>query len=282
MKMNEVKWTLWMVCFCLFIQACRPQPGLRDTAERPSALRENNAPALPSPIPTRTFHLQLMDYPIDPLIEADYFVVDLFETPADLITALHEHRAIVLCYLNAGAWAEFRPDADDFPAEVIGRNYVGWPGERWLDISNYPDFANIMLARMDLAVAKGCDGIDADNVAGYQAKSGFLITASDQLAYNRWLSAEAHARGMLIGLKNDPDQAAELADDFDLAIVESCAVYGFCDAFQPFVQQGKPVFQVEYDDHFASTDAFCAESRELGYSAQLKHRELDAWSQPCP
>ena len=118
-------------------------------------------------------------------------------------------------------------------------------------------------------------------MAGYQADSGFPITASDQLAYNRWLSDQAHTRGLLIVLKNDPEQAADLVGDFDLAIVEDCAVFRFCDAFLPFIPQGKPVFQVEYNDRFASASAFCAESRELGYSAQLKHRELDAWSQPC-
>ena len=83
---------------------------------------------------------------------------------------------------------------------------------------------------------------------------------------------------------SDTDAAvvdSKLAGEFDLAIVEDCAAFRFCDAFLPFIQHGKPVFQVEYSDCFTSADVFCMESRELGYSAQLKHRELDAWSQPC-
>ena len=184
------------------------------------------------------FHWQLTDYPVDTTIEADYFGVDLFETDSNTIAEIHKQGAKVICYLNAGAWEDFRPDADDFPADVIGRKYAGWPGERWLDISNYSSFADIILDRMDLAVEKGCDGIDADNVEGYQADSGFPITADDQLTYNRWLSAQAHARGMLIALKNDPSQAADLVEDFDLAIVESCAFFRFCDAFVPFIQHG--------------------------------------------
>jgi hypothetical protein len=165
---------------------------------------------------------------------------------------------------------------------VIGRKYTGWPGERWLDIHNYKVFAPVMLARLDLAVEMGCDGIEPDNIQGYQEKTGFPITAADQLTYNRWLSEQAHARGLFIALKNDPDQVLDLVDVFDLAIVEDCAAFSFCAAFQPFVEGGKPVFQVEYTDQFDSSDAFCSESRTLGYSAQFKHRELDAWSQHCP
>lgn len=42
-----------------------------------------------------------------------------------------------------------------------------------------------MQARLDLAVQKGCDGVEPDNVDGYQNNSGFPLTAQDQLAYNR-------------------------------------------------------------------------------------------------
>ena len=37
---------------------------------------------------------------------------------------------------------------------------------------------NIMTARMDLAVSKGCDGIEPDNVDGYESNTGFPITAA--------------------------------------------------------------------------------------------------------
>ena len=99
------------------------------------------------------------------------------------------------CYLSAGAWEDFRSDTDTFPKEFIGRNYRGWPGERWLDVRNYESFSPAILARLGLAVRKGCDGIEPDNIQGYQEDTGFSITAADQLAYNRWLSEEAQARG---------------------------------------------------------------------------------------
>ncbi len=273
---------LIFLCILLLFTSCSKSIDLKNENALPATKTPEIEPASPTPARFRspTFNWQLTDYPIDYTLDADYFGLDLFEISASTIAAIHERNAQVICYLNAGAWEEFRPDADEFPDEVIGRKYAGWPGERWLDIHNYEVFAPIMLARMDLAVEKGCDGIEPDNIQGYQEKTGFPITAADQLAYNRWLSEQAQARGLLIALKNDPDQVPDLVDVFDLAIVEDCAAFDFCEVFQLFIEGGKPVFQVEYTDQFDSLDAFCGES--LSYSAQLKHRELDAWSLLCP
>jgi len=52
----------------------------------------------------------------------------------------------------------------------------------------------IMAARLDLARTKGCDAVDPDNVDGHTQDSGFAISYADQLAYNRWMATEAHAR----------------------------------------------------------------------------------------
>jgi hypothetical protein len=63
----------------------------------------------------------------------------------------------------------------------------------------------ILFARLDLAVAKGCDGVEPDNVDGYANNTNFPLTVQDQLQFNIWLANEAHARGLSIGLKNDLD-----------------------------------------------------------------------------
>ena len=55
---------------------------------------------------------------------------------------------------------------------------------------------------VDLAVEKGCDAVEPDNVDAFLNRSGFEITADDQVVYLRWLADEAHARGLSIGLKN--------------------------------------------------------------------------------
>ena len=218
---------------------------------------------------------------MDLSINADIYSVDLFETPPETIAALHEKGSKVLCYLNAGAWEEYRPDAGDFPPEAVGVDYTGWPGEKWLDVGRFELFSAVMENRLDLAVRKGCDGVDPDNIQGYQADTGFSITADDQLEYNLWLSSQAHSRGLAVALKNDEDQVPDLVDHFDLAIVEDCLVYHFCDAFLPFIKQGKPVFQIEYTDQLSSSRQLCPAAEKYGYFGILKRRELDSWAQAC-
>ncbi len=241
----------------------------------------NSLPAYWSPSPSDSFQLQLSDYPPDLSTEADVFELDLFETPHETIVSLHEAGKKVICYINVGAWEKYRPDADNFPTDVIGNKYIGWDGEYWLDISNYESFRSLISARFDLAASKGCDGIEPDNINGFQEDTGFSITAQDQLAYNIWLSEQAHLHSLSIGLKNNNQQVADLVDHFDFAIIEDCAVYSECTDFMPFIEQGKTVFQVEYTDKFSSTAAFCSTAIANGYSSIFKNRELDAWVEPC-
>ncbi len=117
--------------------------------------------------------------------------IDLFDTPPAVIDELHAAGRIVICYFSAGSHEDWRPDSADFPAAVLGEPLDDWPGERWLDIAQLERLQPIMQARLELAVAKGCDGVEPDNVDGYTQASGFRITYADQLAYNRWLAAAA-------------------------------------------------------------------------------------------
>jgi len=233
------------------------------------------------PNPGLSWQVQYVDE-IDFSVQADVFYLDLFETTVEQIEALHVQGAKVVCYLNAGAWENWRPDKDDYPSEVIGADYAGWPGERWLDIRQIETLAPILRARLDLCAAKGFDGVDPDNLDGYTNATGFELTAEDQLAFNRWLAAEAHQRGLGIGLKNDPDQAEVLAADFDWVTTESCFAEGWCELLSPFVEAGKPVLAIEYTDNDMRTANFCPTASDLGVDAILKNRNLDAWRETCP
>jgi hypothetical protein len=188
----------------------------------------------------------------------------------------------VICYFNAGAWEAFRPDADEFPLDVIGKPYIGWPGEKWLDISRYDAFSQILVERLDLAVEKGCYGVDLDNINGYMQPTGIDITPQEQLTFNIWLSDQAHQRRLAIGMKNNGEQIVELIDHFDFAVIEDCAVHNVCELFHVFIEKQKTVFQIEYTDQIASTRTLCDISHELGFHLLLKNRELDAFVQYCP
>lgn len=204
--------------------------------------------------------------------------IDLFENDAAVVADLHAAGRVVVCYLNAGGWEEWRPDADRFPKEVLGQPLDEWPGERWLDIRQLDALTPILGARLDLCQEKGFDGVEPDNVDGYANDTGFALSYDDQLRFNRWLSAQAHARGLSIGLKNDLDQIGDLVDDFDWALNEECFYYEECDALQPFIEAGKAVFHVEYEP---DTSEFCDRARALHFSSMLKRWDLDAWAEPC-
>jgi len=130
-----------------------------------------------------------------------------------------------------------------------------------------------MAARMDLAASKGCDGIEPDNVDGYQASTGFPLKAADQLDYNKYLAAEAHKRGLSIGLKNDLAQAVALEPYFDRALNEECYSYGECEDLNVFVQAGKAVFNTEYS---GTASKVCPYMNGLKFSSLLKDLSLGA------
>jgi len=136
-----------------------------------------------------------------------------------------------------------------------------------------------MAKRMDMCVAKGFDAVDPDNVDGYMQKTGFKITAADQLAYNRMLARMAHGRGLLVGLKNDTDQARALVPNFDFAVVEQCFRYTECGRYSPFVAAGKVVLAIEYSTKNMETK--CTRARKLRFSLIFKKMDLGAWRRAC-
>ena len=230
-----------------------------------------------APAPTATLQVQFSGLPVDQTVAADVYDVDAFDTPATLVSSLHTAGRHAVCYVDAGTWEKWRPDASQYPAAVKGKSN-GWPGERWLDIRRLDVLGPILRARLDLCVGKGFDGVEFDNVDGYTNKTGFKLKAADQLAFNRWLAAEAHARGLAVGLKNDLEQIPQLVASFDFAIDEECFDYDECKLLSPFVAAGKPAFVIEYR---LATTKFCGAANALGLTAMRKHVSLDAWRQAC-
>jgi hypothetical protein len=215
---------------------------------------------------------------IDTSVRAQVYDLDAFDTPAPLVQRLHDRGRWVVCYVNAGAWEAWRPDADSYPESVKGRELDGWPGERWLDIRRIDVLRPIIRSRLAMCARKGFDGVEFDNVDGYSNASGFPLTRDDQLDFNRWLAAEAHRAGLAVGLKNTLDLVEELEPAFDFLIPEQCAQYRECGLAEPFVRAGKPVLNIEYA---LARSSFCPRAEGLGIFAMRKHLELDAWRRVC-
>lgn len=215
---------------------------------------------------------------LDRSVDAQVYDIDGQDSSAADVAALKAAGRRVICYVNAGAFEDWRPDAGKFPKAVLGKELDGWPGERWLDIRRWATLEPILAARFDTCKSKGFDAVEPDNVDGYANESGFPLSAADQLTFNRRLADLAHGRGLAIGLKNDVDQAAALEPYFDFAVNEECAQYDECDKLAVFVRAGKPVFHVEYEQE---SGGFCPGSRRLGFSSLRKKPELDAWRETC-
>ncbi|WP_214317437.1 endo alpha-1,4 polygalactosaminidase [Nonomuraea sediminis] len=232
---------------------------------------------------------QLSSLPGKPFPDVQMYDIDGFAAKdGAIVKALKADKPgrKVVCYISAGSFEDWRPDAGQFPSSVLGKPLDGWPGEKWLDIRQYTGkLGDIMKARLDMCKAAGFDAVEPDNVDGYTNDTGFPLKAADQLAYNAWLANEAHRRGMSIALKNDPQQIPQLLPYYDFALNEQCWQYKECTTAQngdygydQFVSAGKAVFQVEYS---LATSKFCAKSNAQSFNSLKKKLELDAYRVPC-
>jgi len=197
--------------------------------------------------------------------------IDLFDNSAATISTLHSQGRVVICYFST-QYENWRADASSFSSAVLGNNLDNWAGEKYVDIRSAA-LRSIMTARLDLAVSKGCDGVEPDNVDGYTASTGFPLTAADQLDFNRYIATQAHSRGLSVGLKNDLDQSAALQPSFDWALNEQCGQYSECSMLNNFISAGKAVFNAEYSGSAASV---CPAMVASKFSSILKALALDA------
>lgn len=214
------------------------------------------------------WQLDQFRYPADVIPNVTVYDIDGFTTSAQTVTALHALDCRVIAYFSFGSWEDWRPDAGQFPSSVKGNNN-GWPGEKWLDIRS-PIVRQIMAARIDLAVSKGFDAIEPDNIDGYSNSTGFPLTAADQLDFNRWIASECHAQGLSVGLKNDIDQCAQLVSYFDWVLNEECNRYQECGGLDVFVALNKAAFQVEY----RSGDMKCSQMTTKHINSMRRNLDL--------
>ncbi len=245
------------------------------------ARAQTAVPLMPDPAGL-AWDIQLSEIDLDPVPGVDVIELDGDEATAKQVARLHEAGITVICYINAGAWEDWRDDADRFPDAIIGNAYPGWPGERFVDIRDLDALGPILGARLDMCAGKGFDAVDPDNIDTYETDTGFDLSRDDQLRFNRWLATEAHARHLAIGQKNVAPLTAELVDVFDFAVTEDCLVDGWCDDMRAYADAGKPVLMIEYTDRGLSIAQLCELAHGTFGSVVIKHRELDTWSSGCP
>jgi hypothetical protein len=270
---------------CAVFLAIAVPAGASADGRPASGGRAAHGPRIPDPVPCpgcyapalRTSWQWQLQGPIDTSVDVDMFDVDGFDVTGATVDDLHAAGSSVVCYISAGSWENWRPDAGDFPERVKGRSN-GWPGEKWLDIRKIGVLGPIMKARLDICASKGFDAVEFDNVDGYQNRTGFPLTGADQLAYNVFLANQAHRRGLSAVLKNDLGQIRALLPYFDFALNEQCHQYHECDRLSRFVKAGKAVFGVEYK---LAKSEFCPQSNAANFNFLKKKLSLRVWRSPC-
>ena len=215
---------------------------------------------------------------LDLSVDAELFVVDLFDTDAAEVAALHAAGRRVIAYVSVGSLESFRDDAGRLPGEAVGRPLATYPDEAWLD-HRHPGVRALLEQRLDAARDKGFDGVFASTLGAYRANSGFMLTRADELDYAAFLSRAAHARALRIGLSGTFELAPELVSLFDFAIAVGCIARGDCEALSPLLERGKPVFGLETEGELADV---CAKAAGLGFPVVLKRPSYDAYRAVCP
>ena len=190
-------------------------------------------------------HRQSWDYRIGAVPNVgnrEVYVMDLFDAGAGIVQQFKDNGKKVVCYFNAGA-LQRGAQGSGLSQYSLGQQLEGWD-EQWLDIRQ-PGLRTEMTKRLDLAQSIGCDAVEPDNIDGYDNNTP--LTKGDTVDYLRFLSDEAHKRGLAIAHKNSAATVRDLVDYFDFAIVEECNEFNECDAFDPFIAQNKAVFAIEYN-----------------------------------
>src|SRR5579872_2147826 len=226
-----------------------------------------------------------LETPVPLTVPATVYDIDMFDNPATVVTKLHALGRHVICYIDVGSWESYRPDAKQYPKAILGERYPGYPQERFVDIRRLDLLGPILAKRFDLCRSKGFDAIEPDNIDTYQADTGFPLTAQDELNFDAWLISQAHARGLSIGQKNDPEQASKLYGSFDWALLEECFYLNFCERFAPYVASGKAVFDTEYlsdtgQQVFLNQDC-PRNAQQFRYYLILKRLALGSWIVTC-
>ncbi len=259
--------------------AQKPSPPKRAEGTPPLPTATTKPGALPRTgdrwIPRRSQPWQWqLSGQLDLSVDVPIYNIDGAGTTAAQVSALQQKGRKVICYFNAGAAQK----GDSYPDSLLGKALEGWPDERWLDIRRLDLLKPIVSRKIASCAAKGFDAVEPDNVDGYANDSGFPLTATHQLAFNRMVAGVAHQHGLSVALKNDLAQVAQLEPAFDFAINEQCAEYDECARLIPFVQAGKAVLHVEYN---LAPAAFCARTKVYGFSSMRKPESLGAARQPC-
>lgn len=274
----------WLVAAVVLLAVCLAMlPGVR--------ARDSSATSWWHPGPLSSWQYDL-DWPV--AVPTNVGSVQVYDIDYDgaeqgseaqvtgLVSRIHASGGHAICYLETGAWENYRPDASQYPASVLGNSMGAYPDERYVDIRQWSVLEPILEARFRQCKAEGFDGVETDIDDSYTDDTGFPLTLLDEVRFDTEVANNIHAVGLAWFLKNGINGDAFIKDVEPLAdgtVNEQCWQYQECSQLEPFVKAGKPVLNVEYEDlPQAST---CQQA--LGFPMATMHTDVNldgtiAWS----
>ncbi|OUM58124.1 glycoside hydrolase family 114 protein, partial [Piromyces sp. E2] len=180
-----------------------------------------------------------------PNITRDVVTFDL-EYAKEMVPLLHSRGQKAVCYFSGGT-TDGKPDKDEFVKAglVIYERGDGDWGNNLLDIKNKKKLQPLIRKRFQRAVEYKCDGVEVDVLDLYSYYPE-RFTKDDSYVFAKWVAETGHQENISVGLKNLSSLAPRLVNDFDFAVVESCANYNECSNFKKFTDNNKAVFIVHY------------------------------------
>ncbi|KAJ6780070.1 hypothetical protein PWT90_00999 [Aphanocladium album] len=197
-----------------------------------------------------------------------------------IVEGLHDLGKTVICYMNLGA---VQPEDCDFKTWYTSNKWMGpWYYdanfnknaskeendanlycERYVDFTD-PTIRNLMKERMKIARDAGCDGVDPDNIdiSGIKWGNGrnppspksVFEALTDLAAYAHSMTSTYKGYKFMIGQKNAPEMAKDLAAKFDFAVLERGLEKNFAQEFFPYFNLKKPVIDIEYPADLLNDD----------------------------
>ena len=95
----------------------------------------------------------------------------------------------------------------------------------------------------------------------------------------KYLASEAGSHNMSIGLKNAGRIIPDILDDVHFSVNEQCIEYAECETFAAFIEDDKPVFNIEYPEKESLNREICSGKGDAegtkDFSIVIKNMDLD-------